>query len=82
MTTAELTRKIGELEPQVSRNDERIKKNDERLHKVEEEQKEQRRLLIAVERIATGLDAVKEKVKFIGAAYGSFLNFCNICQRN
>ena len=62
MTTQELTRKIGEIEPKVSAHEERLDNHDERLREVCDEQKEQRRLLVVIERIATGLDTVKEKV--------------------
>lgn len=62
MTTQELTKRLSEIEPQVSRNDERIKKNDERLTKVEDEQKDQRKLLVVIERMASGLKSVEGKV--------------------
>ena len=65
MTTQELTRKIGEIEPKLSAHEERLDNHDDKLREICDEQKEQRRLLVVIERIATGLDTVKEKVEDI-----------------
>ena len=62
MTTQELTHEIGEIKPKLTAHDERIGNLTEKVDAVEAEQKEQRRLLVVIERIATGLDTVKEKV--------------------
>jgi len=62
MTTQELTREIGEIKPLLSRVEEKVSNCCERLETVEAEQKEQRRLLVAVERIANGMDNLREKV--------------------
>ncbi|HNX63169.1 MAG TPA: hypothetical protein PKN45_11060 [Candidatus Limiplasma sp.] len=62
MTTQELTHEISEINPKLATHEERLGNLTEKVDAVEAEQKEQRRLLIVIERIATGLDTVKEKV--------------------
>jgi tetrahydromethanopterin S-methyltransferase subunit A len=63
MTTQELTRKCGEIEQRVTSHDEKIINLAEKVESVETEQKEQRRLLVAVERLAVNMEIVKEKVE-------------------
>lgn len=62
MTTADLTRKCGEIEQKLATHDEKISNLSEKVEAVETEQKEQRRMLVVIERIANGLENVKEKV--------------------
>ena len=66
MTMQELARENGDIKQKLATHDERIGNLGEKVEAMEAEQKEQRRLLVVIERIATGLDTVKEKVDDIG----------------
>ena len=62
MTTQELSKEIGEIKPIVAQIKERVAAYGTRLDTVEAEQKEQRRLLVAVERLANATETIKENV--------------------
>ncbi len=66
MTTQELTREIGEIKPKLAAHEERLDNISGKVESLDAEQKDQRRVLAVIERIAVGLDNVKEKVDDIG----------------
>jgi uncharacterized coiled-coil protein SlyX len=62
MTTQELTRKIGEIEPKVATQGEKIEGLALDVKEIRDEQKDQRRLLVVIERLASDMGYVKEQV--------------------
>ena len=62
MTTQELTREIGDIKPRVAAIEEKVEGNAADIREIKDEQKEQRRLLVVIERIASGLKNVEDKV--------------------
>jgi uncharacterized coiled-coil protein SlyX len=62
MTTQELTRKIGEIEPKVATQGEKIEGLTLDVKEIREEQKDQRRLLVVIERLSGDVSYVKEQV--------------------
>ncbi|HNW87175.1 MAG TPA: hypothetical protein PKJ47_09575 [Candidatus Limiplasma sp.] len=72
MTTQELSKEIGDIKPAVAQIKERVSAYGTRLDAVEVEQKEQRRLLVAVERLAGATETIKENVQDLNEKLDKF----------
>lgn len=61
-TTAELTKDMGDVKQKQSAMKERLDLCCDRVEKVEKAQEEHGRMLITIEKLANGIEAIKESV--------------------
>lgn len=61
-TVAELSKVVNDLKPEIAQVAERVEAHSSLIAKLETEQKEQGRLVVAVEKLANGMDSMKEKI--------------------
>jgi predicted nucleic acid-binding Zn-ribbon protein len=75
MTTQELTKADADNKERLSKVEGRMDAQEKRLDKMEEAQKEYGKLLVVVERLANGIDSLREKITDIGGKVD------NVCAR-